>query len=93
MSDERLNKLFEYYGARSASRRDGYLDYIHHHKVCDLCTRALAPDMQTPERREKRMRWLGFVQGVLYAIGDFSVDELKDHSRPDYDAPVWEGAK
>ena len=90
MTDERLNELFEYYG--HVARCD--LEYncntgVQHVKVLDL--RALAPDMQTPERREKRMRWLGFVQGVLYAIGMFSVDELKNHSRPDYDAPVWEG--
>jgi len=36
------------------------------------------------ERRiEKAMRWLGFVQGCLWACGIFSLDELKNHSRPD----------
>jgi len=34
-------------------------------------------------RREKVMRWLGFVQGVLFATRVFSVEELKNHVRPD----------
>lgn len=40
-------------------------------------------------RTEKAMRWLGFLQGVLWALGVFSIDELKDHSRPDYGPPVF----
>ena len=38
------------------------------------------------ERRfDKAMRWLGFIQGVLFARGHFSIDELGNHSRP----PEW----
>lgn len=29
----------------------------------------------------KAMRWLGFMQGVLYITGIFKLDELKVHSR------------
>jgi len=29
----------------------------------------------------KAMRWLGFMQGALYAEGEFDLDELKEHSR------------
>jgi len=36
-------------------------------------------------RVEKAMRWLGFVQGVLFCFNDFTIDQLKDHSRPDED--------
>ncbi len=32
-------------------------------------------------KAEKIMRWLGFVQGVLYAVGLYTVEELKEHSR------------
>lgn len=39
-------------------------------------------------RREKAMRWLGFVQGVLFARGDFTVAELADHSRSDPNEPL-----
>jgi hypothetical protein len=34
-------------------------------------------------RIEKAMRWLGFLQGVLWARGFYSLDDLKNHSRPD----------
>lgn len=33
-------------------------------------------------RREKFMRWLGFVQGLLWYMGVYSLEELKDHNRP-----------
>lgn len=30
----------------------------------------------------KSNRWLGFVQGALWAIGEYTIDDLKDHNRP-----------
>ncbi len=35
------------------------------------------------ERREKAMRWLGFVQGALWASGRATIEELKNMNRPD----------
>lgn len=36
----------------------------------------------TGDNREKLMRWLGFVQGVLWSPPSlFTVNELKDHNR------------
>lgn len=32
-------------------------------------------------RREKAMRWLGFVQGVLFVVGIFSIEEMANHNR------------
>ena len=29
----------------------------------------------------KAMRWLGFMQGVLVALGVYTLDEVKEHSR------------
>ena len=34
------------------------------------------------ERIEKGMRWLGFIQGVLWAEGMYSIDELREHNSP-----------
>src|SRR3989344_8056982 len=31
---------------------------------------------------EKVFRWLGFIQGVLWAFGHFTLNELKDHNLP-----------
>ena len=38
-------------------------------------------------RVEKAMRWLGFLQGVLWARGFYSLEDLKNHSRPDRELP------
>jgi len=35
------------------------------------------------ERREKAMRWLGFVQGALWRDGYATIDTLKNMNRPD----------
>ena len=32
-------------------------------------------------KMEKAFRWLGFIQGVLWANGIFSLSDLKDHNR------------
>jgi hypothetical protein len=34
-------------------------------------------------RREKVMRWLGFMQGVLWATGKHTISRLKKMNRPD----------
>jgi hypothetical protein len=38
-------------------------------------------------KREKAHRWLGFIQGVLWMTGVFTLDELKEHSRQCSDEP------
>lgn len=35
------------------------------------------------DRREKAMRWLGFIQGALWNMELVTVKELKDMNRPD----------
>ncbi|OJI08724.1 hypothetical protein BK006_03135 [bacterium CG10_49_38] len=34
-------------------------------------------------RLEKAFLWLGFVQGFFWATGRFTLDELKNHNRPE----------
>jgi len=34
-------------------------------------------------RRRKANRWLGFVQGFLWANGIYTIEEMKEHNRPD----------
>ena len=38
-------------------------------------------EMDLKERWEKANRWIGFIQGVLWAHGIFSIDQMKDHNR------------
>jgi hypothetical protein len=37
------------------------------------------------ERTEKAMRWLGFIQGVLFQKKYYTIKELKHHSMPQGD--------
>jgi len=34
-----------------------------------------------PCKKEKAMRWLGFVQGVLWLKGYYTIEEMKGHNR------------
>jgi hypothetical protein len=34
-------------------------------------------------RREKAMRWLCFVQGCLFTLSHYYINEMKNHNRPD----------
>jgi hypothetical protein len=40
------------------------------------------------QKREKLMRWLGFLQGVLFAFGIYTVDEMRAHNKPDAAPPA-----
>jgi len=33
-------------------------------------------------RYDKANRWLGFIQGVLWVLGIYSIPELQEHNRP-----------
>lgn len=37
--------------------------------------------IETDNGFEKANRWLGFVQGVLWAAGVYSIDAMRDHNR------------
>lgn len=39
------------------------------------------PEIVAEGNVEKAMRWLGFVQGVLWVIGIRSIDDMKDDNR------------
>lgn len=39
------------------------------------------PEFMAAGRREKAMRWLGFVQGALWAWNYATIDEMKDDNR------------
>jgi hypothetical protein len=47
--------------------------------VCG-CGQNHGPD---PSKVEKAMRWLGFIQGVLWCTGFKSLDDLRNDSKPD----------
>lgn len=56
--------------------------------VADFIDRAIDLIEQEPSRREKIMRWYGFIQGALYMCEMFTVAQLKDHSNPAMPPPA-----
>ena len=50
----------------------------HLHSMIDKIIKFLDED-----RRDKLFRWLGFIQGALWVLGIYTINELKNHNRPD----------
>lgn len=40
------------------------------------------------KKRDKAMRWLGFVQGVLWSRGIYSIDDMRSHNVGDTNVQV-----
>lgn len=86
MTDTRIRALFTAY--REVATRGAILSGCAAVKIVDLCNRALEDIGDgAGMNREKSMRWIGFIQGILYCEDVYTVDELKNHSRPDYTDP------
>ncbi len=32
---------------------------------------------------DKANRWLGFIQGVFYSFGTYTINQMRDHNRPE----------
>jgi len=61
------------------ARPSNWLEVVRH--LLWMCDRIV--DLIAEEQREKAMRWLGFVQGVCWSSGLYSLDELKAMNPPD----------
>lgn len=44
--------------------------------MCNRCIDHFIPD----NKIEKAMRWLGFIQGILFMQGEYTLEELKKHN-------------
>lgn len=63
------------------TKKYGHSDYAHrirHVRWCADQCRAMASD----GRMEKAFRWLGFMQGALWDMGLYSIEELANHNKP-----------
>ena len=54
------------------NKMDGFLDEV---LAADDCARDFTKVW------EKFNRWLGFMQGILWCNGDFTLNEMRDHNR------------
>lgn len=86
MTEKKLKKLFKFYDSFLKSKNInieeqhlGFMRIANLEHVRWMCNKA--PDFIETGRINKAMRWLGFVQGILFSQGYFSIKELKEHSR------------
>lgn len=61
----------------------------HYASLCRVCGKDV--QAQRDSRREKVMRWLGFIQGALWAHGIQTIATSKDDNKPDETPGVQEG--
>lgn len=91
MTQEKLRKVIAQYRKRFEEMGVEPAPYLYDRVVVNR-DRALAhaADMLPKMEKmldegeiEKLMRWLGFIQGALWALGIDTIEELKDVNRPD----------
>lgn len=88
--DRYERKLDELLLDREHARKKGWLwlDNMNH-----LAT--MPPRMRgflSEGRTDKFMRWLGFMQGAFWVMGTYSIEDMKNHNRPDEERdciPNW----
>ncbi len=91
MTDQKIIEVIERY-KKDISELEIYPEQYHHKALINSEEDALAHCLVMIDkiyafleegRREKAFRWLGFIQGVLWLQGIYTLESLKNHSRPD----------
>lgn len=72
ISKHERGPITKLYGLWTNEERGGHLLWM-----CDQIDAFVAAG-----RREKAMRWIGFLQGFFWRAGEFTVEELGQHSMP-----------
>lgn len=76
MTNDKILEVIDRYAERLANAPYYHPELIH--------IRGMLPRMRTlviEGQRDKVMRWLGFVQGVLYSFGTYTIDQMREHNR------------
>jgi hypothetical protein len=96
MTIERIQQVAQFYYDILRARR---IEPVRQtgHPSCHICYCVDVLRLSTvvdgkPLSIGKMNRWLGFVQGWFWTQRFFTVDELKDHNRPDLPAPIYKKA-
>ena len=90
MTHEKMIEVIETYRKLFVDRNIGKIDYFHDELLdgeahgLEHCHGMLDKVIEfvNEGRMEKAFRWLGFVQGVLWAFRVFPLTDLKNHNRP-----------
>ena len=90
MDGKKVLKVIGIYRKYFEKNNIGQIDYPHH-LIISLRKNILAhchgmlgkmEEFVKEDRMGKVFRWLGFIQGCLWATGCYTLEELKDHNRP-----------
>lgn len=86
MTDQKLYEILSYYEWNIPLAVEA-LENNHIHEYTPALDHLLDMIPQMREfirdaRREKLMRWLGWMQGVLFMAGVYTLEELKEHNKP-----------
>jgi len=80
MEDEKFIEICELYKENIDVFFEGsYLPETYKHLGYMLW---MIPQFIKEGRKEKANRWLGFVQGTLWAKGFYTIEEMKEHNKP-----------
>ncbi len=89
MTPDKLKSLFKFYdrylerqNVEIEQHKNAFMRISNLEHVRYMCNKA--PEFVDEGRIETAMRWLGFVQGVLFVEASFSIEELKEHSKERY---------
>jgi hypothetical protein len=80
MTDEKINQVLDRYEARLLLTlwNSQNTKALSHAKEMIPKVRVFLQE----KRREKAFRWLGFLQGVFYSFGIYTIEEMAEHNRP-----------
>ncbi len=91
MTPEKVLEVIEIYRQKFIEMDVGKVEYPHDDLLepteigLDHCHGMLdrMVEFVREGRMEKTFRWLGFIQGVLWSTGIYTLSELMNHNRPD----------
>ena len=90
MDGKKILEVIEIYRRHLDGHKVDPIDYPHDQyvrsseKVCGHCFGMLdkMAEFVRDNRIDKAFRWLGFIQGCFWSLGCYTLEELKNHSRP-----------
>ena len=81
MKDEKILEACKIYSEKLAPHAEGrHFPETYKHI---LWMTWQIPQFLKDGRKEKANRWLGFIQGALWAEDIYTIEEMKEHNRPD----------
>jgi hypothetical protein len=91
MSPEKIKELMHYYaralqvdpvrGDPAALNRDKDADMRH---LVWMCGQVI--EFVNTQRMAKANRWIGFIQGVMWSYGVMTIDQMRQHNKPEGEA-------